>query len=1023
MLKKYNLACYLLLGFWLVFFDVSVSSAAETVGQNIALGTSYTFSQAPNYGPSTEAGDSTQLTDGNHVSGYFLTQAGIVGWTNKPTVDITFDLGADKPIEGLAFNTSANTYSAEWPTLIFMFVSDDNINWYALGNLVEADFAQSTAPTPFKYAIHQYTTRELAVHGRYVKLFSTANYFLISDEVEIYRGPDEYLYSPLPGVALTDVATYVDSETPSARVRLRLLKDIQGVNTEIAAVTLASAITDPMKLVLSSISQQVPTITTLPLDFTTVFPINDLHRQIFQVQASLWQALGLNDIIAWKTSRYDLLSPTDIPPQNTVEMKVVMMSNEYRSDVINLSNTKASATELTLTIEGLPGGDNPGYVTVHESPFTDTRGLTPVNAVLPVVAKKNGRYVVTVPAGLTKQIWLSFHPTDVAAGIYLGNIKIEGSGITTLNIHVSLEIYPFRFPEKPTFHLGGYDFTNISYMGITSANKAAFIQTLQEHYVDTPWASGSNGLILPAGNFDSSGHMITDPDPSAFNAWRVQWPTASNYFIWTNFGSVWNFAASKFPVGSMAFQVAIKEWTTWWATYLQSQNIAPSRLGLLIWDEPSDAYQPVEATNAIITYGNAIRSAGTGIRVFENPRWTDTSAVDPQVFVVSDILSLYLGEFVWANSTFKDFYAQQRLAGKELWFYNANGPILSLDPYTYNLSAAWFSWRYEAKGFQIWAFGDTGERIGGAAAGNSWNEYDSRSRSYTPLFIDSQTITDAKHMEALREGVEDYEYLKMLQDRITALEGAGISDPVIDNAKAVLQSGVTRVTDTKLGPSKDYWNITKDRTVADQVRVEILEALKQLNLVKLPDPSASIFAKDSLKIANKKVTFGQAKKINTKSKTISFKGNNSLIANGSVQLYRGSTLVQTASADTTGTWSIKIKEKKDTTVTFYLRYLDGVGVELGTSAGYKIKIDTQKPKITNLPIFLTKTKGAKIWWEAKDNVKVTSYKISFLGKTKTTKSKAFTVPLDAPSGLHILTLKAYDAMGNSTSRLVTVRVR
>ncbi len=192
---------------------------------------------------------------------------------------------------------------------------------------------------------------------------------------------------------------------------------------------------------------------------------------------------------------------------------------------------------------------------------------------------------------------------------------------------------------------------------------------------------------------------------------------------------------------------------------------------------------------------------------------------------------------------------------------------------------------------------------------------------------------------------------------------------------------------------------------------------------KLTRPEPSVFANDSLKVANKKVTFGQAKKINTKSKTISFKGANSLIANGSVQLYRGGALVQTTPADATGAWNIKVKEKKDTTVTFYLRYLDGAGTELGTSAGYKIKIDTQKPKITNLPIFLTKTKGAKIWWEAKDNIKVTSYKISFLGKTKTTKSKAFTVPLDTPAGLHILNLKASDAVGNSTSRIVTVRVR
>ena len=220
----------------------------------------------------------------------------------------------------------------------------------------------------------------------------------------------------------------------------------------------------------------------------------------------------------------------------------------------------------------------------------------------------------------------------------------------------------------------------------------------------------------------------------------------------------------------------------------------------------------------------------------------------------------------------------------------------------------------------------------------------------------------------------------------------------------------------------DYFTGNQVTTYANSQFNITLEA-NATAVYKLPRPEPSVFANDSLKVANKKVTFGQAKKINTKSKTISFKGANSLIANGSVQLYRGGTLVQTTPADATGAWNLKLKEKKDTTVTFYLRYLDGAGTELGTSAGYKIKIDTQKPKITNLPIFLTKTKGAKIWWEAKDNIKVTSYKISFLGKTKTTKSKAFTIPLDTPAGLHLLNLKALDAVGNSVSRMVTVRVR
>jgi hypothetical protein len=1015
MLKKYNLACYLLFGFWLVFFDVVNTSAAETVGQNIALGTSYTFSQAPNY--KAGAGENTYLTDGSYPANVSnILQSGTLGWVHTPELEMMFDLGEVKPIEGAAFNTvagRAGSSVAMWPSVIFLFVSDDGTTWYPFGNLVELDM--NPTPKHFEYGVHQYKTLSLATHGRYVKLVSNATGFFITDEVEIYRGPDENLTLPFTGTGITDIPAFFTAETVPAKLRTRLHIDSQRVNQEITAANLATNIADPLRASLTAIDLQIPTITSIasPTTFTTIFPINDLHRQIFAVQAGLWRALGLPNIVAWKSGRYDPLSPTEVPTQNTAEMNVAMMSNEYRADVINLSNTKASAADLTLTLEGLPGGDDPGYVSVREIPFTDTVTLAPVAAALSIVSKQNGHYSVTVPAGLTKQIWLSFHPTEVAAGTYQGRLKVEGSGIATFTIPIRLEIYPLTFPAKPTLHLGGWDYTNeSSYIGMNPSNKMAFIANLQEHYVDISWSAS-----LPKGTYDSEGHMVTTPNPSSFNAWVMKWPNASYYAV-SPLTENDRITFAGFPVGSAAFNTAVKEWITWWATYLTSQNIHPSKLLLLLVDEPLTSAQD----DTIIAYAQAIRSAQTDVKIFEDPGWVNPSLGNPQMFAVSDILSPHFLAFINGSQAVRDFYAQQRAMGKELWFYDTSPLRHSDDPYTTDLLPAWLAWKYKAKGIESWAFGDTGQ-IPGAVAGSSWNEYPLVTRPYTPLFIDSKSVTDGKHMEAIRESVEDYEYLKMLQDKIVFLESIGTSDPAIDSAKALLVTGVNRVTDGKKTVNSDHWNTPKDRTVADQVRIEILEVLKQLNLIKLPDPSASIFASDSLKVANKKVTFGQAKKINTKSKTISFKGNNSLIADGSVQLYRGGTLVQTATADATGAWNLKLKEKKDTTVTFYLHYLDGAGVELGTSAGYKIKIDSQKPKITNLPIFLTKTKGAKIWWEAKDNIKVTSYKISFLGKTKTTKSKAFTVPLDAPAGLHILNLKAYDAMGNSTSRLVTVRVR
>jgi hypothetical protein len=1043
MLKKYNLACYLLLGFWLVFFDVSSASAAETVGQNVALGKSYTFSLAPSISDCSDAGDSIQLTDGytlpqgNYPRGTFFTQDSSVSWNGQQ--EITIDLGEDKPLEGVAVNMGAGMSGnafVPWPLIIQMLVSEDNVTWEAVGNLVELDLVnapfQVQPDVPYASITHQYKTMTLATHGRYMKLvFGSASY-KYADEIEIYRGPDAYLALPYVGPGIPDVPTYFKSVIVPTKLRTRLAIDSQKIDQAITAANLATNIADPLRASLTAINEQIPSLTTIasPTTFKTIFPINDLHRQIFAVQAGLWRALGLPNIVAWKSGRYDPLSPTAVPTQNTAEMNVAMMSNEYRADVINLSNTKASATDLTLTIEGLPGGDNPDYVTVHEVPFTDTSNLVPVAAALPIITKQGGQYVVNVPAGLTKQIWLEFHPTEVAAGTYQGRLKVAGTGMTTFTVPLHLEMYPLTFPAKPTLHLGGWDFSNPNggwSGGLTANTRKAFITNLQAHYVDVTWAvsayeqSGTRGAIMPAGTYDSNGHLITAPNPAAFNAWVADWPAGTSFFaILGSDLSPTNPSFVGFPVGSTEFNTAMREWATWWANHLKSQNISPSKVGILFSSEPHTA----DMAALHIAYGEAIRSAGTEIKIFEDPilPFFPYSVPDPRLFEIADILSVQTEIFLNNNAAYKDFYAQQQAAGRELWLYSAQGPRPLRDPYIYDQLPGWLAWQYGAKGIESWAYTDFGYPPLPTYPRSSWNDY-AGITNYSPLFIDTVSVTDGKHMEASREAVEDYEYLKMLQDKISFLEVLGIKDSAIDSAKILLATGVTRVTDGRKSSAKDLWHITKDRSVADQVRVEILESLTQLNSIKLPDPSASVFANDALKVANKKVTFGQAKKINTKSKTISFKGNNSLIANGSVQLYRGGTLVQTATTDATGAWNLKLKEKKDTTVTFFLRYLDGVGVELGTSAGYKIKIDTQKPKITNLPIFLTKSRGDKLWWEAKDNVKVTNYKISFLGKTKTTKSKAFTVPLDSPSGLHLLSLKAYDAMGNSTSRLVTVRVR
>ena len=94
--------------------------------------------------------------------------------------------------------------------------------------------------------------------------------------------------------------------------------------------------------------------------------------------------------------------------------------------------------------------------------------------------------------------------------------------------------------------------------------------------------------------------------------------------------------------------------------------------------------------------------------------------------------------------------------------------------------------------------------------------------------LDATSVTDGKQMEAIREGVEDYEYLRMLRDRIDELARKGAGAAVLDPARKLLVDGPARVTACMKSSAACNWTVGKDRAVADEVRVEILRMLVEL---------------------------------------------------------------------------------------------------------------------------------------------------------------------------------------------------
>jgi hypothetical protein len=796
-----------------VALALSVSMAAAGHGGsesppglvNIALGKPYAFGSPPNYGLCTDADDTTQLTDGAYTKGLFWGEKSTVGWGGQ-RVMVTIDLGTVQPICGASYNTAAGAAEVLWPELILVMVSDDGKTYYVAGDLVALSAEHGEPPAEAHYAVHRFWTDQLATRGRFVKfVVEKRGPYTFVDEIEVYRGNDALVGQPRIGRKGEDTTELHKEAVMTLHVRKRLGDDLKAVRESLKN----EAGKEALERELAGIEKMIPGVQAPPLEgFRAVLPLNDLHKRIFAVQASVWRANGVKPLAVWQKNYWDMLSPTEPPLSGGAKVDVVMMKNEWRSAAFNLSNAGSSPTTLQLSIIGLPGGRNPKCVSVRDVPFTDTKSGVPVAAALPEAKSNGANYLFQIESGMTRQVWLTFNSKGIPAGEYEGQVVAEPGAI---HVPVRLKVCPITLPHQPALHLGGWDYTDANGMfDVTEQNRAALIEHLQEHFVDTPWASSS---VMPNGKYNKDGTMIEPPDAKNFKTWIERWPNARNYFVFSCVGA--QFAG--FEMGTSPFKKAVASWITWWAGQLAKWNVEPEQLGLLLVDEPGTP----EQDKVIAEYGRVIRGAQPKVIIWEDPIWLEPQKGSPEMFAAATILCSQLPMWVSQGKPYADFFVKQREAGRELWFYTCSGPGRLLDPYACHRMQPWFCWKYGAKGSCFWAFGDSSDA-------SSWNEYISKSGAYTPLFLDARTVTEGKHMEAIREGMEDYEYLRMLRDRVVELQKKGAKGDAVVAAEALLASAAERVTACLKQPYDINWKEPKDRSIADRVRVEILTALLAL---------------------------------------------------------------------------------------------------------------------------------------------------------------------------------------------------
>lgn len=797
---------------------VPVSSSAPGQPVNLALGKPYEM-PTPNYSLCADPDDVRQLTDGVRTKGHFWTQKTTVGWSGGRAVTITLDLGQDSPIGAVALSSAGGVADVQWPTGIMVLVSPDGKAWHELGDLVGLAALTKPVPAYGQYATYTYRAEGLDTHGRFVRfLVEPGDQYFFCDEIEVTAGAPELVAKPYASPPIPDAPDLGRMLAFNRLIKAQLGRDLQALRESLHTSALPAEAKQALLAKAESLATRVQALPQQsPEGFRAVLPFNDLEREIFRVQAEVWRAQGKPALRIWQTHRWDPLAPSQEPPPGAppAALDIVMMQNEVRAGVVNLTNAAAADQTVRLRLDGLNPDAPTGWLSVHEVLHVGTRRFTSVAAALPPATRDGSGWTVTVPSGMTCQVWFSVRSSALPVGDRRGVLLLESADSALARVPFRVRVSTVRFPDRTTLNLGGWSYTNrIGQGGVTAANRDALVATLKEHYVNAPWASAA---VLPLGTFDEQGRYTEPPDTAAFDAFVKLWPEARHYMVFLGIGD-WGSMTGGFagsPRGTPLFEMKLAAWTRFWAGHLRELGLKPQQLGLLIVDEPHDQAM----YEAILAYTRVINRTEPDLTLWVDPQpGEDQTCLE--MLRSMDVIVPHRPQWLQSKDWFPALFAGLRQEGKELGFYSADGPARSFDPYAYYLLQEWHCFKVGGTWAGFWSFG-------GDSRFSVWNEYAAADRgSYCPMYLDDTGVTAGKWMEAVREGVQDYEYLVMLRQAVAAAKAAGNASRAAA-AAALLDGACDRVLAEAQG--RTYrWDVPRDRSVADTVRLEILDALSAL---------------------------------------------------------------------------------------------------------------------------------------------------------------------------------------------------
>lgn len=388
----------------------------------------------------------------------------------------------------------------------------------------------------------------------------------------------------------------------------------------------------------------------------------------------------------------------------------------------------------------------------------------------------------------THGFWVDvFVPKDAKAGKYSGAYRVTAGGRELAKLKVELTVWDFELPDTPTFETSmGTTARNIANYYVKRAKEgkdteiedldameAQVSDALRRHHINaTPPAE----LLRPKKD-DNGSYYFTDEQANELRAF------VDKYHV--------NAVSTPHPSSYVKDPEAERETLHNW---LQSYDQLAAKLDrphltfyIYIKDEPNDE----EEYRYVQKWGKAVREVESVVKsmVVEQTKTQDEEWDD-----------LYGAVDIWCPLFplhDEETAAQRRALGEKIWTYTAlcqrkdPTPWWQIDYPLLNYRVpAWIAWRYHMSGILYW-----GALSYWAGVEDPWTDPKTldrreRNRSETALYQGEGTLTypgravgydgmvSSLRLKALRDSIEDYEYLAILERAGLRAEAEKIVMPV-----------------------------------------------------------------------------------------------------------------------------------------------------------------------------------------------------------------------------------------------------